>query len=346
MASFDAGFGLRDEKPSSRLWIWSVLLGLALAALPSLKIARLLHVHPPMPVPTTVRAGLPFTVADADDEVEALDVDGVALSRIKGRRLFLGAVGLDDHDSLTLNGLLRQSRRPFEDGPIGWLYSSPVRVFAGVIQVEKPAGPEAGLRLPAALALRAWMQNQERLGSEAEKLRKLLERVDGEADAICWQMPLLSAVSAEFGRMHPWVESRAPVGTQVKASGPGQVEFAGELLAPGKTEIIYHGGGLFSRYLHLGELTVGPGDRVSGGQQVGLSGATGQTEYPLARWDVYWKGKAINPIAFLDLSRQICAPPVERARAPAAAPARAEPKATKSKEQKRLERRGGSALGR
>ena len=319
LASYDATFGFTPEKPHSRLWIWAIALGLAIASLPSFKVARVVRVQAPGPLPNVIQAGLPITVADRGGEIEALELEGRALSRVKGTDLFLGGVGLYDHDVVVLRGLLRQNKTSIEDGPIGLIYASPLREFAHNIRVEKPVdGNPSALRLPAAIALQSTgLAGAERRTLEAAKVRERLAREDGDADIGCWSSPLDTSMISDYGSWrslpngesyaHAGVDLRAPTGTPIKAVGAGELDMAEELLIPGKMAMVYHGGGIFTRYMHMSSFLSRQGEKITGGQTLGYSGATGRAEGPHLHWEILWKGKALNPTAFLDLSRQLCA---------------------------------------
>lgn len=81
---------------------------------------------------------------------------------------------------------------------------------------------------------------------------------------------------------HAGLDIRLPVGTPIKAIADGIVTNAsatpnGDL---GIFAAITHGSGVVSRYLHFSRLDVSPGQFVSKGQQIGLSGNTGLSAGP------------------------------------------------------------------
>jgi murein DD-endopeptidase MepM/ murein hydrolase activator NlpD len=72
---------------------------------------------------------------------------------------------------------------------------------------------------------------------------------------------------------HGGLDLRAPVGTPVRAASSGVVVKAGPYSdTPGLTVELDHGDGMLTRYLHLSRLDAQTGQRVSKGQQIGLSG--------------------------------------------------------------------------
>jgi murein DD-endopeptidase MepM/ murein hydrolase activator NlpD len=81
----------------------------------------------------------------------------------------------------------------------------------------------------------------------------------------------------------------------------GTVMLARELFFEGNCVAIDHGQGLLSLYLHLSELQVKEGERVTRGQIIGLSGATGRVTGPHLHVAVRWQGIYVNPATMLTL---------------------------------------------
>jgi len=75
---------------------------------------------------------------------------------------------------------------------------------------------------------------------------------------------------------HSGVDLLAAVGSPVQAIAPGNVVFAQEQGSYGNLVIINHGGGMQSRYAHLGSINVKVGQQVNGGDVLGTVGTTGQ----------------------------------------------------------------------
>src|SRR5678816_473707 len=84
------------------------------------------------------------------------------------------------------------------------------------------------------------------------------------------------------GGKHAGVDIAVPVGTPVFAIQSGVVTSASGTPAGdlGIYAAIAHASGLVSRYLHFSRLDVQPGQRVSKGQQLGLTGNTGNSAAP------------------------------------------------------------------
>ncbi|MDI9407770.1 MAG: M23 family metallopeptidase [Candidatus Pacebacteria bacterium] len=103
------------------------------------------------------------------------------------------------------------------------------------------------------------------------------------------------------GRMakHEGLDMGVPMGTEVMATAPGTVIFAGERGAYGNLVEIVHGNGISTRYAHMSKLLVKVGQRVNRHQAVGLSGSTGRSQGPHLHYEVRVNGIARNPVNFL-----------------------------------------------
>jgi murein DD-endopeptidase MepM/ murein hydrolase activator NlpD len=83
------------------------------------------------------------------------------------------------------------------------------------------------------------------------------------------------------GRMHSGTDLAAPLGTPVLAAYPGEVALADSVGGYGLMVAIRHENGTQeSRYAHLSQIFVQPGDRVERGDVIGLVGSTGFSTGP------------------------------------------------------------------
>ena len=98
-------------------------------------------------------------------------------------------------------------------------------------------------------------------------------------------------------KFHQGVDIAMPEGRDVPAARAGEVTFAGEQGGYGLTVVIDHGGGVSTRYAHLSELKVQQGDRVTDGQTIALSGATGRVTGAHLHFEVLDQGRPIDPAA-------------------------------------------------
>ena len=103
--------------------------------------------------------------------------------------------------------------------------------------------------------------------------------------------------------LHPGIDFRDPVGSEVPATAAGVVTRAGWAGGYGNMVEIDHGGGYATRYAHLSEIDVKVGDKVKFGETLGKTGSTGRSTGPHLHYEVRHNGKAVNPISFLKAGR-------------------------------------------
>lgn len=99
--------------------------------------------------------------------------------------------------------------------------------------------------------------------------------------------------------MHRGIDFAGEKGSPVVATGAGIVTFAGRRGAYGHLIEIDHGGGLKTRYAHLGKLKVQPGDVVTRGQQIAEIGMTGRSTGPHVHYELIENGKHVNPSRYV-----------------------------------------------
>ncbi len=117
-------------------------------------------------------------------------------------------------------------------------------------------------------------------------------------------------ISSPFGRRkapkkgastyHKGIDWATPVGTAVVASSGGVVERAGWGSGYGYVVYINHADGRQTRYGHLSKILVKPGERVSQGQKIALSGNTGRSTGPHIHFEMLIGGAAVNPLNYLN----------------------------------------------
>ncbi|MDQ1014727.1 M23 family metallopeptidase [Streptomyces afghaniensis] len=101
---------------------------------------------------------------------------------------------------------------------------------------------------------------------------------------------------------HTGVDFVVPTGTSLKAVGAGTVVSAGWGGAYGNQVVIKLNDGFYAQYAHLSQLSVSAGQTVTAGQQVGLSGATGNVTGPHLHFEIRTTpdyGSDVDPVAFL-----------------------------------------------
>jgi murein DD-endopeptidase MepM/ murein hydrolase activator NlpD len=126
-----------------------------------------------------------------------------------------------------------------------------------------------------------------------------------------FQVPLDGPITGVYGSQrvyngvpknpHYGVDYAAPTGTQVLSPAAGIVRLAHlDMFYSGGTLVVDHGHGLSSSFLHLSDILVTEGSRVSRGQPIAKVGATGRATGPHLDWRMNWHSERIDPQLVLD----------------------------------------------
>ncbi len=102
-------------------------------------------------------------------------------------------------------------------------------------------------------------------------------------------------------RAHTGIDYGAPIGTRVKSTGDGIVEFTGMQGGYGKVVILRHQGRYTTRYGHLSGFAAGlrKGMHVAQGDVIGYVGATGLATGPHLHYEFRINGVYQNPLAIV-----------------------------------------------
>jgi murein DD-endopeptidase MepM/ murein hydrolase activator NlpD len=101
---------------------------------------------------------------------------------------------------------------------------------------------------------------------------------------------------------HTGADFVVPTGTSLKAVAAGTVVSAGWGGAYGNQVVIKLNDGYYAQYAHLSSLSVSAGQTVTEGQQIGLSGATGNVTGPHLHFEIRTTpnyGSDVDPVAYL-----------------------------------------------
>ncbi|MER5489170.1 M23 family metallopeptidase [Streptomyces sp. NPDC002812] len=101
---------------------------------------------------------------------------------------------------------------------------------------------------------------------------------------------------------HTGIDFAVPTGTSVVAAAAGTVVTAGWQGAYGNAVTIQHADGRYTLYAHLSRITVKEGDQVAAGQEIGLSGSTGNSTGPHLHFEARTSNNYdahTDPVAFL-----------------------------------------------
>lgn len=99
-------------------------------------------------------------------------------------------------------------------------------------------------------------------------------------------------------RAHKGVDFAAPIGTRVRATADGTVEFVGQQRGYGNVVIVNHRNQYSTLYAHLNGFApgLGVGDKVEQGQTIGAVGMTGWTTGPHLHYEVKINGEQVDPM--------------------------------------------------
>ncbi len=99
--------------------------------------------------------------------------------------------------------------------------------------------------------------------------------------------------------MHKGMDIATAHGTPVAAPADAVVIFSGTEGGYGKVLVLDHGYAIKTRFGHLSEVTVKPGEKVKRGQPIGTVGNTGRATGPHVHYEVRVGGVSENPRKFI-----------------------------------------------
>ncbi len=107
-------------------------------------------------------------------------------------------------------------------------------------------------------------------------------------------------------KFHEGLDFAAATGTPVFATADAVVEVADRKDAYGNCIDLNHGYNYVTRYAHLSQILVKPGQHVKRGEMIGKVGSTGKSTGSHLHYEVRFKGEPQNPVHyyFMDLTPQ------------------------------------------
>lgn len=162
------------------------------------------------------------------------------------------------------------------------------------------------LLVPIGLAQLAWSQSPASLHITAAGA------TTAKPAAFFTVMPVAGRLSSGYGMrknpvtgemsVHEGVDVSTSIGTPVYAPAAGHIIRA-DVSEPwfGKVVEIDHGGGVVTRYMHLGEFEAKVGDSVTAGQEFAKSGNTGRSTGPHVHIGLFEGGKPVDPAGKIPL---------------------------------------------
>ncbi|MEU4089995.1 M23 family metallopeptidase [Streptomyces aureus] len=181
-------------------------------------------------------------------------------------------------------------------------------------QIDAQAFAQQRAADEAAARKQAEQTARKEAAEQASKLREAKERAAREAERKrlnTFVMPITgSYVSTGYkassslwsSGSHTGVDFHAASGTSVHAVGAGTVVTAGWGGAYGNQVVIKMHDGTYTMYGHLSSIGVSVGQAVTPGQQIGLSGDTGNTTGPHLHFEARTTaeyGSDMDPVAYL-----------------------------------------------
>ncbi len=226
------------------------------------------------------------------DAQRSLDALAVKLGQLQAQSTRLNALG----QRLVQVGKLDSGDFDFDESP-------------AVGGVEDMGG--TGYALPPALAtgIDQLTSQFDRQQAQLSALQSLLLDARIESNLKPTGMPVPGYISSYFGvrpdpfdgqsARHTGIDIATPLGTPVHAVAEGMVTFAGVRRGYGKVVEIDHGNGYMTRYAHNSKLDVRPGQHVQVGDTIARAGSTGRSTGSHVHFEVWYRGRVVNPLAFV-----------------------------------------------
>jgi murein DD-endopeptidase MepM/ murein hydrolase activator NlpD len=187
-----------------------------------------------------------------------------------------------------------------------------------LLAVSEDSG-EGGPFIPAPAAATTGDENEQKLLASVATLGDQVDRWE-KLQFILRSLPLTAPIdsyyisSAYGARMDPFNGERAihegidmvsKLRSEVLATAPGTVTFAGWKGGYGRVVEIDHGLGIVTRYAHLYAINVKVGDVVDYRQEIGKLGSSGRSSGPHVHFEVRYNGRPLDPMAFLKAGRYV-----------------------------------------
>ncbi|MFF7969315.1 M23 family metallopeptidase [Streptomyces sp. NPDC007903] len=161
---------------------------------------------------------------------------------------------------------------------------------------ERKAAEEAAERAAAERAREA--KERAARKAERERLNSFVMPITGSYVSTAYQ----ASSSLWSSGSHTGIDFHAASGTAVHAAGAGTVVSTGWGGAYGNEIVIRMADGMYTQYGHLSSIGVTVGQRVVPGQQIALSGATGNVTGPHLHFEARTGpeyGSDVDPVAYL-----------------------------------------------
>ena len=123
-------------------------------------------------------------------------------------------------------------------------------------------------------------------------------------------LPVEGWISSRYGKrkhpitgkddFHTGIDISSLRGTPIKATSDGIVSFSGWGRGSGKVIVLEHGFGFSTVYAHNSKNIVKVGQKVRRGDVIGYIGSTGNATGPHVHYEVWKKGRSVNPKKYIE----------------------------------------------
>ncbi|WP_418959552.1 M23 family metallopeptidase [Streptomyces tritici] len=181
-------------------------------------------------------------------------------------------------------------------------------------RIDAQAAAQEQEAYEAAAKAKAEAEAKRKAEARAKEIREARERAAREAERKrlnSFRLPIAGTYvttgyktggSLWSSGSHSGIDFKAPFGSTVVSVGAGTVVEAGWGGAYGNNVVIRHLDGTYTQYGHLSRITVSVGASVMPGEQIGVSGSTGNSTGPHLHFEARTTaeyGSDINPLAYL-----------------------------------------------
>ena len=143
----------------------------------------------------------------------------------------------------------------------------------------------------------------------ADEIKDYLRKQKDIYSATPKGFPTMGRVTSPYGKRenpfsgnpshHSGIDIAASPGTPIRATADGAVSHAGWTLNNGHVVILEHGFGFSTIYAHNQKNAVKNGQIVKRGNIIGYVGSTGKSTGPHVHYEIWEKGKNVNPKKYL-----------------------------------------------
>jgi len=143
----------------------------------------------------------------------------------------------------------------------------------------------------------------------ADEIKDYLRKQKDIYSATPKGFPVMGRVTSSYGKRenpfsgnpsnHSGMDIAASSGTPIRATADGAVSHAGWTLNNGHVVILEHGFGFSTIYAHNQKNAVKKGQIVKRGNIIGYVGSTGKSTGPHVHYEIWEKGKNVNPKKYL-----------------------------------------------